>query len=79
MVLVPLPHQGRIIGVLKVVSGEADAFVERSVSALRLMGGLLAAAVTHAGEFEIKKKLLAERHRCTGLAPRERRAIPTRL
>jgi len=61
MILLPLPHNGRVIGVLKVMSGAPDAFDDRSIAALRLMTNLLTAALVHASEFEIKKNLLAQR------------------
>ena len=61
MVLVPLPHTGRTVGVLHVLDSRANAFDRIHLSALRLMAGMLATALTHAAEFEIKKTLLAER------------------
>src|ERR1700722_4502061 len=61
MVVVPLPHNGRIIGTLKVLSKSPGAFSQAHIDGLTLMAGLLAAAMTHATEFEVKRTLLAER------------------
>lgn len=61
LVSAPLFHAGEAIGVLNVVSLKPRAFERRHVDALQLMGGLVAAALQHAAEFEIKKKLLCER------------------
>src|SRR5258708_19111473 len=61
LVVVPIAHGAEVIGVLAVCSGAPAAFRPRDVSALRLMAGLVAAAIAHAAEFEAKKRLLAER------------------
>lgn len=61
MVVVPLYHQGRAAGVLKVLSPRPSAFEKRDLATLRLMTGLLAAALAHASEFAAKRSLLAER------------------
>jgi diguanylate cyclase (GGDEF)-like protein/PAS domain S-box-containing protein len=61
MAAVPLMHMGKPVGVLKVVSSRRDGFEDRHFAALRLMAGLLGAALSHATEFEAKKRLLAER------------------
>ena len=61
VVYVPLAYNGQVVGVLRMLSERKDAFDDRAIASLRLMAGLLAAALEHASEFEIKKKLLAER------------------
>ena len=61
LVAVPLFHLAKPVGVLKVLSASPAAFGPAHFSALRLMAGLLAAALANATEFEAKKRLLAER------------------
>jgi diguanylate cyclase (GGDEF)-like protein/PAS domain S-box-containing protein len=63
LVVVPLPHNGRIVGTLKVLSKTPNAFNLDHVDGLKLMAGLLAAAMNTAAEFEAKKALLCERTR----------------
>ena len=58
---VPLKDEHRTLGVLKVVSPEAHAFTERDAKALRLLGGLMGAALSHAGAFEARQSRLEER------------------
>jgi diguanylate cyclase (GGDEF)-like protein/PAS domain S-box-containing protein len=58
---VPLVHGVQVIGVLAVMSRRTRAFEPGHISALRLMVGLVVAALTHAREFEIKRQLLADR------------------
>jgi diguanylate cyclase (GGDEF)-like protein/PAS domain S-box-containing protein len=58
---VPLIHGVQVIGVVNVVSRRSGAFEPGHISALRLLVGLVVAALTHADEFEIKRQLLAER------------------
>jgi PAS domain S-box-containing protein len=60
---VPLKDEHRILGVLKVVSPEAHAFTERDVKALRLLGGLMGAALGHAAAFEGRQTRLEDRTR----------------
>ncbi len=57
----PLYHIGQAVGVLKVLSRTPGGFTSSQCASLQLMGGLLAASLSHAAEFEIKKRLLAER------------------
>jgi signal transduction histidine kinase len=61
MVVVPLYHNGRAVGVLKVLSTRPGAFSERDARALQLMAGLIGAALSDAAEFESRQALLAER------------------
>ena len=58
---VPLLYERRVIGVLEQLATTPDFFTERDVDTLRLMAGVLAAALGHAKEFEEKKKLIAAR------------------
>jgi len=61
ILVVPLKEELRILGVLKVVSAEAHAFTERDAKALRLLGGLMGAALAHASAFEARQTRLEER------------------
>ena len=61
MVVVPLYHNGAAVGVLKVLSTRPRAFSERDARALRLVAGLIGAAMSNAAEFESRQALLAER------------------
>jgi diguanylate cyclase (GGDEF)-like protein/PAS domain S-box-containing protein len=61
MVVVPLPHHGRVVGVLKITCRRTHAFDDRSIRALKLMAGVLASSLSHALEFEAKRQLLSER------------------
>lgn len=45
MICVPLSHQQKNVGVLKMVSTEANAFTEREVNLLRLIAGLLSSSI----------------------------------
>jgi diguanylate cyclase (GGDEF)-like protein/PAS domain S-box-containing protein len=61
LVVVPLILGVQPLGVLTIVSRRTDAFEPGHISAMRLMVGLVAAALSHACEFEIKRQLLTER------------------
>jgi diguanylate cyclase (GGDEF)-like protein/PAS domain S-box-containing protein len=58
IVVVPLSHGGREVGVLQVVSARPNAFDARSVEGLRLMAELLGALLARTGE---QRRLLADR------------------
>ncbi len=60
MIVVPLNYRREVIGVLQVVSPELYAFGAMDVRTLQLMAGLMAAAMSHAAEFEAKQALLGE-------------------
>jgi diguanylate cyclase (GGDEF)-like protein len=51
LVCVPLVHEEDVVGVLKAVSSRERGFHEGDVQALRLLSGLVAASLTHAGRF----------------------------
>src|SRR6185312_13507645 len=61
ILVVPLQDEHRTLGVLKVVSPEAHAFTDRDAKALRLLGGLMGAALGHAAAFEGRQARLEER------------------
>ena len=63
ILVVPLMDEHRTLGMLKVVSPEAYAFTERDAKALRLLGGLMGAALGHAAAFEGRQTRLEERTR----------------
>ncbi|HEU4681507.1 MAG TPA: GAF domain-containing protein, partial [Gemmatimonadales bacterium] len=61
ILVVPLRDEQRTLGVLKVVSSEPHAFTDRDAKALRLLGGLMGAALGHAAAFEGRQARLEER------------------
>jgi PAS domain S-box-containing protein len=61
ILVVPLKDEHRTLGVLKVVSPEPHAFTDRDAKALRLLGGLMGAALAHAAAFEGRQARLEER------------------
>ncbi len=63
LLVMPLRDEQRIHGVLKVVSSEPGAFSDRDAKALRLLGGLMGAALGHAAAFEGRQARLEERTR----------------
>jgi PAS domain S-box-containing protein len=63
LLAVPLKDEQRTIGVLKVVSTRPAAFSDRDAKALRLLGGLMGAAMAHAAAFESRQARLEERTR----------------
>jgi PAS domain S-box-containing protein len=63
LLVVPLRDGQRMLGVLKVVSPTAHAFTDRDAKALRLLGGLVGASLSHAAAFEGRQARLEERTR----------------
>ena len=63
MVVVPLHHDGEVVGVLKVFSAKVDAFNEADVIALRMMASLMSGAFSNAiaAEALAEKNILLER------------------
>lgn len=61
IVVVPFFRGEEPVGILNVCSARRAAFRPRHIAALRLMAGLVSAAIAHAHEFAVKKALLAER------------------
>ena len=59
----PLTDEQRILGVLKVVSTRPAAFSDRDAKALRLLGGVMGAALGHAAAYESRQVRLEERTR----------------
>ena len=63
LLAVPLNEEQRTLGVLKVVSSRVGAFTDRDAKALRLLGGLMGAALGHAAAYEGRQLRLEERTR----------------
>jgi PAS domain S-box-containing protein len=63
LLVVPLKDEPRIVGVLKVVSPQVGAFSDRDAKALRLLGGLMGPALSHAAAFEGRQTRLEDRTR----------------
>ncbi|MGQ5522754.1 diguanylate cyclase domain-containing protein [Chitinimonas sp. PSY-7] len=61
MVVTPLVDRGRVVGVLKILSNQANAFSPADLQTLQLMAGLIGAAISHQQQFELNQQLLAER------------------
>ncbi|HVK01713.1 MAG TPA: PAS domain-containing protein, partial [Gemmatimonadales bacterium] len=59
----PLTDEQRTLGVLKVVSTQPGAFSDRDAKALRLLGGLMGAALGHAAAYESRQLRLEDRTR----------------
>jgi|GEM_PF-986214 len=59
MIVKPLFHNGRAVGVLKSYSASAYQFADQHVNALRLVGGILASALGQAAEFEERQKAIS--------------------
>ena len=59
----PLTDEQRTLGVLKVVSTRPGAFSDRDAKALRLLGGLMGAALGHAAAYESRQLRLEDRTR----------------
>jgi PAS domain S-box-containing protein len=57
----PLTDEQRTLGVLKVVSTRPGAFSDRDAKALRLLGGLMGAALGHAAAYESRQLRLEDR------------------
>ena len=60
MLIVPLFHERKTVGVLKVTAPHPSAFSERDEQALQFIAGILGAVMGHALAFEAKHTLLEE-------------------
>jgi PAS domain S-box-containing protein len=63
LLVVPLRDSERVLGTLKVVSPEANAFTDRDAKALRLLSGFAGAALGHAAAYEGRQARLEDRTR----------------
>ena len=61
LIAAPLTDEQRTLGVLKVVSTRPSAFSDRDAKALRLLGGLMGAALGHAAAYESRQLRLEDR------------------
>ena len=61
MVVSPLFHIGKAVGVLKIIGHQANTFCQRDVQTVQLMAGLIGAAIGHQADYETNRRLLAER------------------
>lgn len=61
MVVAPLFCAGRPVGVLKIIGHTPHAFRKRDIQTLQLMAGLIGAAIGHQADYEVNRRLLAER------------------
>ena len=57
MIVVPLLHLGRAVGVLKATSSRPHAFTDDAITLLQLMGSVLVAAMSGASEAEARQAL----------------------
>jgi diguanylate cyclase (GGDEF)-like protein/PAS domain S-box-containing protein len=61
MVVAPLFDAGNPVGVLKIVAAEPFTFTDRDLQTLRLMAGLIGAAIGHQTDYDTNLRLLSER------------------
>ncbi len=60
MIIVPLRHRGKVVGVLNVNSPQRRAFGTGDVATVQLLGGAISAAYGHAVDIAAKQQLLTE-------------------
>jgi diguanylate cyclase (GGDEF)-like protein len=60
MIIVPLRHRGKVVGVLNVNSPQPRAFGTGDVATVQLVGGAISAAYGHAVDIAAKQRLLTE-------------------
>jgi diguanylate cyclase (GGDEF)-like protein len=63
MVLVPLRHRGRTVGVLNVNSPSPYAYSPSDIATVELVGGVVSVAYSHAADLAGKRELLGELQR----------------
>jgi diguanylate cyclase (GGDEF)-like protein/PAS domain S-box-containing protein len=71
MVVAPLFKAGNPVGVLKIMASEANAFTDRDLQTLRLMAGLIGAAIGHQTDYDTNSRLLSERTEAVAALERE--------
>jgi diguanylate cyclase (GGDEF)-like protein len=69
MVCVPLEHDGRVVGVLKVYDPRRRAFTPEDMQTLGMLSGLIAAHMTHATAFQ-EQQYVSRHDALTGLLNR---------
>jgi diguanylate cyclase (GGDEF)-like protein len=60
MIIVPLRHRSKVVGVLNINSPEPRAFAPGDVATVQLIGGAISAAYGHATDIAAKQLLLSE-------------------
>ncbi len=55
MIVVPLRHGEKAIGVLQIVGNQKDAFAQEDVRTIELLSVVVSAAMSHSAEFEAKR------------------------
>ncbi|MDP9108366.1 MAG: PAS domain S-box protein [Pseudomonadota bacterium] len=60
LIVAPLVHDGRAVGVLKSMAEAPRAFGARDLQTLQLMAGLIGSAIAHQVAFQAKERLLDE-------------------
>lgn len=60
MMVTPLVHQDKVIGVLKCFSSKPGQFTEQNISTLELVAGILSSGLGQAFEFEEKNRVLED-------------------
>jgi diguanylate cyclase (GGDEF)-like protein/PAS domain S-box-containing protein len=68
MVVSPLFHNDKTIGVLKIMGALPDAFDQSHLQTLQLMAGLLGAAIGHQAAFDAKQRLLDDLAKTTEIS-----------
>jgi diguanylate cyclase (GGDEF)-like protein/PAS domain S-box-containing protein len=71
MVVAPLFNAGNPVGVLKIIASEPSAFTDRDLQTLRLMAGLIGAAIGHQTDYDTNRRLLSERTEAVTALERE--------
>lgn len=60
MIVVPLSHQGKTVGVLKVFSDQKNYFRQTTIDVLQLLAGIMAAALSNSLIIEANRRLIHE-------------------
>lgn len=60
LIVVPLTHQGKTIGVLKLISDQKNFFNQAAVDVLQLLAGIMAAALSNSLIMEANRRLICE-------------------
>lgn len=71
MVVAPLFKAGEPVGVLKIIATQANTFTDRDLQTLRLMAGLIGAAIGHQTDYDTNARLLSERTEAVAALERE--------
>lgn len=61
MVVAPLVHEGKVIGVLKIASNKTNAFKKKDSQTMKLLANMIGAAISHEQDYAANQRLLNER------------------